>query len=115
MSPRRSFTKEFKSQVVEEYLSGRSSAAQLSRRYEIASQLLYRWKRQYEDGTLNDGQSQEDLALKLRVLELEKLVVELSIENQLLKKARDFAQQQKRDASSIVTGPKSPRSGQGAK
>ncbi len=109
MSSRRSFTREFKAGVVEECLSGRSSVAQLSRRHEIASQLIYRWKRQYTEGELTGDKSREDMALKLRVLELEKLVVELSIDNQLLKKARDFARELKSERSSIVSGPRSRR------
>ena len=110
MSSRRFFTRELKARVVEEYLSGRSSAAQLSRRHEISPQLIYRWKKQYAEGELTGANSKEDMALRLRVLELEKLVVELSIENQLLKKARDFAAQLRNERSSIVSGPRSRRS-----
>ena len=38
------FRPEFKRQVIEELLSGISSAAQIIRRYEISSGLLYHWK-----------------------------------------------------------------------
>ncbi|MDI9554807.1 MAG: transposase [Pseudomonadota bacterium] len=41
MKHRRTFSNEFKRQVVEEYLSGVSTAAQLMRRHEISSRLLY--------------------------------------------------------------------------
>ncbi len=115
MSSRRLFTREFKAGVVEEHLSGRSSVAQLSRRHEISPQLIYRWKKHYTKGELTGGNSKEDMGLKLRVLELEKLVVELSIENQLLKKARDFARELKNERSSIVSGPRSRRSRRGAR
>jgi len=114
MSSRRSFTGEFKSQVVEEYLSSRSSVAQLSRRHEISPELIYRWKKQYAEGELTGAASKDDIALKLRVLELEKLVVELSIDNQLLKKAKDFAVQLRNGRSLIVSGPRSRRSRGGA-
>jgi len=83
MSSRRSFTREFKAGVVEEYVSGRSSVAQLSRRHEISPQLIYRWKKHYAQGELTGANSKEDMALKLRVLELEKLVVELSYSTSL--------------------------------
>ncbi len=53
------------------------------------------------------------MTLKLRVLELEKLVVELSIENQLLKKARDLAREINNERSSIVRGPRSRRRSRG--
>ncbi len=115
MSSRRFFTREFKARVVEEFLSGRSSAAQLSREYEISRQLIYVWKKEYAEGGLTEAGSKEDMTLKLRVLELEKLVVELSIENQLLKKAKNFARELKNGNSSIVSGPHSRRSKGGAK
>ena len=115
MSSRRSFTREFKAGLVEEYLSGRWSVAQLSRRHEISPQLIYRWKKHYTQGELTGANSKEDMTLKLRVLELEKLVVELSIENQLLKKARDLAREIKNERSSIVRGPRSRRPRGGAK
>ncbi len=41
MSEQRKFSTEFKRQVVEEYLSGVSTAAQLCRRHSISSGLLY--------------------------------------------------------------------------
>jgi transposase len=48
MKHRRSFAVELKRQIVEELLSGMSTPAQLTRRYEISSGLLYHWKEQYD-------------------------------------------------------------------
>ena len=47
MKKKRSFTKEFKGLLVEEFLAGQTGPAQLCRKYEISSGLLYHWKRQY--------------------------------------------------------------------
>ena len=52
MKHRRSFAVELKRQIVEELLSGMSTPAQLTRRHEIYSGLLYHWKEQYAKGRL---------------------------------------------------------------
>ena len=53
MRNQRSFSLEFKRQVVEELLSGESRPAQLCRRYNITSSVLYQWKRQREERQSN--------------------------------------------------------------
>ena len=85
MRNQRSFSIEFKRQVVEESLSGESRPAQLCRRYNIASSLLYHWKRQYSRGKFNNEPT-EEAALKDRVEKLERLVGKLTLENEFLKK-----------------------------
>jgi len=52
MKNQRTFSLEFKRQVVEELLSGESRQAQLCRRHNISSSLLYHWKKQYSRGKL---------------------------------------------------------------
>jgi transposase-like protein len=52
MKNQRCFSLEFKRQVVEEILSGESRPAQLCRRYDIASSVLYYWEKQYSRGNL---------------------------------------------------------------
>jgi len=47
MKNQRSFSLEFKRQVVEELLSGESHPAQLCHRHNIGGSLLYHWKKQY--------------------------------------------------------------------
>jgi len=54
MRNQRTFSLEFKRQVVEELLSGQSWPAQVCRRYEISSSLLCHWKRQYARGKFNN-------------------------------------------------------------
>jgi len=85
MINRRSFSLEFKRQVVEELLSGESRPAQLCRRHNISPSLLYHWKRQYSRGKFNNEPA-EEAALKDRVEKLERLVGRLTLENEFLKK-----------------------------
>jgi transposase-like protein len=85
MRNQRSFSLEFKRQIVEELLSEASSAAQLCRRCSISSSLLYHWKKQYSRGKFNNEPIAE-VALKDRVEQLERLVGKLTLENEFLKK-----------------------------
>ncbi len=85
MRNQRNFSLEFKRQVVEEVMSGESRPAQICRRYNISSGLLYHWKRQYSRGKFNNEPT-EETALKDRVEKLERLVGKLTLENEFLKK-----------------------------
>ncbi len=86
MKHRRNFPIDLKRQVVEELLSGVSTPAQIIRRHEISSGLLYHWKEQYARGRFNNEPSKE-AALEDRVRQLEQLVGRLTLENEFLKKA----------------------------
>ena len=89
MRSQRSFSLEFKRQVVEELLSGESRSAQLCRRYNINPSLLYHWKKQYSRGKFNNEPT-EEAALKDRVEQLERLVGRLTLENEFLKKGLQY-------------------------
>jgi len=114
MKPRRAFSNEFKRQVIEEYLSGVSTAAQLMRRHEISSGLLYHWKDQYTKGRFDNPPTHE-AALEERVRQLEQLVGRLTLENEFLKKAvqRSLAPPKRSGGSSlsIVTSSKASKGG----
>ena len=112
MRSQRSFSLEFKRQVVQELLSGESSPAQLCRRHNIGSSLLYHWKRQYSRGKF-ENEPTEEAALKDRVEKLERLVGKLTLENEFLKRglwsslnqtARNGKSSRFGDASSRVSG-----------
>ena len=85
MRKQRSYSLEFKRQVIEELLSGESGPAQLCRQYNITSSLLYHWKKQYGRGKF-DNEPTEEGALKDRIEKLERLVGKLTLENEFLKK-----------------------------
>jgi transposase-like protein len=70
---------------VEELMSGESRPAQLCRRYNITSSVLYHWKKQYSRGKFNNEPTEEG-ALRDRVEKLERLVGKLTLENEVLKR-----------------------------
>jgi len=114
MRNQRSFSLEFKRGVVEELLSGESSPAQLCRRHNISSSLLYHWKRQYSRGKF-DNEPTEEAALKDRIEKLERLVGRLTLENEFLKRGlKNSLSQFKRNGESLRGGNNSsPVSGGG--
>ena len=112
MRNQRIFTQEFKRQVVEELVSGESRPAQICRRHNISSSLLYHWKKQYARGKFNNEPIAE-AALKDRIEKLERLVGRLTLENEFLKKGlqNSLSQSERNgkssaggDASSAVSG-----------
>ena len=90
MRNQRSFSVEFKRQVIQELLSEESRPAQLCRRYNISSSLLYHWKRQYSRGKFNNEPTEEG-ALQDRIEKLERLVGKLTLENEFLKKGLQYS------------------------
>jgi transposase len=86
MRKQRSFSPEFKRQVIEELLGGVSTAAQICRRHEISSGLLYYWKKQYGRPDLGSNGKRE-AALEERIRQLEQMLGKACLENEFLKKA----------------------------
>ncbi len=115
MRNQRNFSLEFKRRVVEELLSGESRPAQLCRRYNISSSVLYHWKRQYSRGKF-DNEPTEEAALKDRIEKLERLVGRLTLENEFLKRGlkNSLSQSQRNGKSSSTSNTYSAISGGGA-
>lgn len=90
MRNQRIFSQEFRRQVVEELVSGESRPAQICRRHNISSSLLYHWKKQYARGKFNNEPTAE-AALKDRIEKLERLVGRLTLENEFLKKGLEHS------------------------
>ena len=85
MRNQRNFSLEFKRRVVEELMSGESRPAQLCRRYNITSSVLYHWKKQCSRGKFNNEPTEEG-ALQDRIEKLERMVGKLTLENKFLKR-----------------------------
>ena len=83
---RRSFTPQFKAQVVLEALSGLRSQAEVARQHKLKPELIARWKEIALEGleTLFRGEGQwgQD-----RIAELERMVGHLTMELEVAKKA----------------------------
>ncbi|MBE3087945.1 MAG: transposase [Chloroflexi bacterium] len=109
MINQRTFSIEFKRQLIEEWLSRTSSLAQLSRRHAIAPSLLYHWKERYIRGKLSNEPTQSG-ALHARVEELEKMVGRLTLENEFLKKglSRALSASKRNGSSSLPPANNSP-------
>jgi len=115
MRNQRTFSQEFKRQVVEELLSGESRPAQICRRHNISSSLLYHWKKQYGRGKFNNEPTAEG-ALKDRIEKLERLVGRLTLENEFLKKGLEhsLSQSERNGKLSVGGNTSSAASGGGA-
>jgi transposase len=88
---RKRFSREFKIKVVQAYESG-VSAVELSRQFEIHANVIYAWAREYRrDGAdaFGSGESEQgsSKANEQRLVELERMVGRLAMENEFLKKA----------------------------
>ena len=114
MRNQRNFSVEFKRQVVEEVMSGESRPAQICRRYNISSSLLYHWKRQYSRGKFNNEPTEEG-ALRDRIEKLERLVGKLTLENEFLKRGlqHSISQSQRNGKSSPTSNTSSGTSSGG--
>jgi len=115
MRNQRSYSLEFKRRLVEELMSGESRPAQLCRRYNITSSVLYHWKKQYSRGKFNNEPTEEG-ALRDRVEKLERLVGKLTLENEFLKKGlqHSLSQSQRNGKSSPGSSTSSDLSDGGA-
>ena len=88
MARYRTYSIEFKRQVVEEYLSGGTSLNQLARRHDIARELPRTWVRKYETGEFVQGELPEAdrRTYEAKIANLERKVVQLTMELDLLKR-----------------------------
>jgi transposase-like protein len=88
MSKHRTFTPEFKAQVVLEAISGSRSAAEICRQYALKPQLLSTWKAELINHAEQVFQRDEQhSAAQARIAELERLVGRLTLELEITKKA----------------------------
>ena len=96
---RRKFSGQFKLQVVREIEAGKT-VAQAAREYEIHPTLIGRWRKAHlhyaERAFAGNGHAYKDQA---RIAELERMVGQLAMENELLKKALLRLEGQRRQES----------------
>src|SRR4051812_21804500 len=115
MARYRTYTVEFKRQVVEEHLGG-VSLNQLARRHDISRELLRTWVKKYEAGDLAGGRpaTPDRRAYEAKIAGLERKVGQLTMELDLLKKGLSSARRASGGTSSVVSGPKPAASEPGA-
>ena len=116
MRVRRSFSDDFKKQVVESIVSGSVTQAEIAREYKISPVIITRWKKDYRAGKFFENVSSHDMAkLELRIRELERLLGKLTLENEMLKRVRDLNTREKKEDLSIITSRDWEQSQGGAK
>ncbi len=88
MAKRRTFTPEFKAQVVLDVLRGTKSGAQACREHRIKESVLSRWKQEFiERSPQVFARGQTQSRQEERIAELERLVGQLTFELEMAKKA----------------------------
>src|SRR3954466_10657971 len=89
---RRSFTPQFKAQVVLEVLSGLRSQAEVARQHKLKPELIARWKETALEGleSLFRGGEQREQD-RDRIAELERMVGRLTMELDVAKKPRPYS------------------------
>ena len=107
MARYRTYTVEFKRQVVEEHRGEGTSLNQLARRHDISRELLRIWVKKYEAGEFaSDGPTRPDRrAYEAKIASLERKVGQLTMELDLLKKGLISARRTRGGTSSVVSGP----------
>ncbi len=103
MRTRRTFSKEFKREVVELVVSGKANQLKISRKYNISPVVISRWKSDYHQGKFFENTNPGTTRLEIRVRELERLIGELTVENRTLKKMIELVEPQKKDMRQIFT------------
>jgi transposase len=111
MARHRSFSFEFKRQVVLDFLEGRVELRGLARQHNLSRHLIRLWIQKYEAGQLNDevADAVRIAEYETKIAELERKVGQLTMEVDLLKKGVRWARRPNDDnisSNPIVSGPK---------
>ena len=96
MRVRRTFTNDFKREVVEAVVSGQVRQLEMSRKYGISPVVISRWKNEYQQGKFFENTSPDATRLEIKLRELERLIGELTVENRTLKKIIELVEPQKK-------------------
>ena len=93
---RRTFTPEFKAEVVLEALRGETSQAELCRRHNLSEDQLSKWKQQFLENavTLFESGDKGSQDAAERIAHLEQLVGRLTMELDIHKKAKAWLREQ---------------------
>jgi len=91
MGKLRTFSPQFKREVVQQIVNGHKSRAQVCQEHQLAPRVVGRWKTAYlqhgEQAFTNRRCLADELSLERQVAELQRVCGRLELENELLKKA----------------------------
>ena len=99
---RRRFSVEFKRDVVLQIESGELRVGEASRQYQIARELIDRWRKLYAKNQLVEKSSVRERELEKENQRLKIKVGELVLENDHLKKLHDWAARNQNDDSAVI-------------
>ena len=91
---RRKFTSEFRAQVVLEVITGKLSVPQAARKYKVKDNAIYEWRKAVLERLplLFEMKAPEQEGQE-RISELERMIGQLTVENEALKKASRWLSQ----------------------
>lgn len=90
MARGRTYTREFKLDLVRQVATGQKRPAQICREHNLAESVLLRWRKEYDargEAAFTEKQPSEGEALEARIAELERFCGELALKNRVLKKS----------------------------
>jgi transposase-like protein len=88
---RRTFSADFKLDTVMEGFLGEKSITQICRERDIKDTLYYKWRDKFLENAasiFNDGRVKTQTDTEDRIAELERMIGQLTVENEILKKAK---------------------------
>ena len=111
MAKHRSYSVEFKRQVVQDYLAGETLYG-LAKQHDISRNLIRIWIAKHEAGALDSDTAAADMLAEYdaRIAALERLVGKLALENEFLKGASRQARLPRNASISVIAGPAASRS-----
>jgi transposase-like protein len=86
----RTYTREFKLDLVRQVTTGQKRPAQVCREHNLAESVLLRWRKEYEargEAAFTEKQLSKDESLEQKIAELERFCGQLALENRVLKKS----------------------------
>lgn len=106
MAKHRSYSVEFKRQVVQDYLAGETLHG-LAKRHDISRNLIRIWIAKHEAGALDSDTATARVLTEYeaRIAALERLVGRLVLENEFLKGASAHARLPRSASTCVVAGP----------
>ena len=111
MAKHRSYSVEFKRQVVQDYLAGETLYG-LAKQHDISRNLIRIWIAKHEAGALDSDTAAADMLAEYdaRIAALERLVGKLALENEFLKGASRQARLPRSASTCVIAGPAASRS-----
>ena len=111
----RSFSHQFKRELVEQIAAGVISQGQAARENDISPSLISRWMKQIHEGSLIEKPTAREKTLERELEQSKKKIGELTLLVDYLKKIGERSQRMKRSNSCVVTQKTLARSKEPAK